>query len=101
MLELPLSIGPAAYLYDVTGYRAIFLNPSKKAGIIMRYRPPAREFLRPGFVDHEGFFNGTFTRAFIFIVNTNLVAIQGLSKVDSRAPRTEVQGQAGDGQRVL
>ena len=69
-----------SYLYDVTGYRAIFLNPSKKAGIIMRYRPPAREFLRAGFVDHEGFFNGTFTRAFIFIVNTNLVASKDYPK---------------------
>ena len=69
-----------SYLYDVTGYRAIFLNPSKKAGIIMRYQPPARQFLRPGFADHEGFFNGTFTRAFIFIVNTNLVASKDYPK---------------------
>jgi hypothetical protein len=31
-------------------------------------------------VDHEGFFNGTFTRALIFIVNTNLVASKDYPK---------------------
>jgi iron(III) transport system substrate-binding protein len=69
-----------AYLYDATGYRAIFLAPSRKAGVIMRYRTPLREFLRPGFVDQEGYFNATFTRAFIFIVNKNLVAAKDYPK---------------------
>ena len=36
-----------AYLYDVTGYRAIFLNPSKKAGIIMRYSLRRDSFFVP------------------------------------------------------
>lgn len=63
-----------AHLYDATGYRATFLTPTRKAGVIMRYRTPLREFLRPGFVDQEGYFNATFTRAFMFIVNKNLVA---------------------------
>ena len=36
-----------SYLYDVTGYRAIFLNPSKKAGIIMRYRLRRESFFAP------------------------------------------------------
>ena len=62
-----------AHLYDATGYRATFLTPTRKAGVIMRYRTPLREFLRPGFVDQEGYFNATFTRAFMFIVNKNLV----------------------------
>ena len=80
LIEFAAEYRAGSYLYDVTGYRAIFLNPSKKAGIIMRYQPPARQFLRPGFADHEGFFNGTFTRAFIFIVNTNLVASKDYPK---------------------
>lgn len=63
-----------AYLYDATGYRATFLAPTRNAGVIMRYRTPLRELLRPGFVDQEGYFNATFTRAFMFIVNKNLVA---------------------------
>lgn len=63
-----------AHLYDATGYRATFLTPTRKAGLIMRFRTPLREFLRPGFVDQEGYFNATFTRAFMFIVNKNLVA---------------------------
>ena len=63
-----------SYLYDATGYRATFLAPTRKAGVVMRYRTPLREFLRPGFVDQEGYFNATFTRAFMFIVNKNLVA---------------------------
>ncbi len=58
-----------SYLYDATGYRATFLAPTVKAGLVMRYRTPLREFLRPGFVDQEGYFNATFTRAFMFIVN--------------------------------
>jgi ABC-type Fe3+ transport system substrate-binding protein len=46
----------------------------------MRYRTPLREFLRPGFVDQEGDFNATFTRAFMFIVNKNLVAAKDYPK---------------------
>jgi iron(III) transport system substrate-binding protein len=46
----------------------------------MRYRTPLREFLRPGFVDQEGYFNATFTRAFMFIVNKNLVAAKDYPK---------------------
>jgi hypothetical protein len=45
-----------------TGYRATFLAPTVKAGLVVRYRTPLREFLRPGFVDQEGYFNATFTR---------------------------------------
>ncbi|HVO93437.1 MAG TPA: extracellular solute-binding protein, partial [Terriglobales bacterium] len=63
-----------AYLYDTTGYRATFLAPTRKAGVVMRYRTPLREFLRPCFFDQEGYFNATFTRAYMFIVNKNLVA---------------------------
>ena len=69
-----------AYLYDATGYRATFLTPTRKAGVIMRYRTPLREFLRPGFVDQEGYFNATFTRAFMFIVNKNLVTARDYPK---------------------
>ena len=65
----------------MTGYRAIFLNPSKKAGIVIVATGLRRDsFFSPGFVDHEGFFNGTFTRAFIFIVNTNLVGSKDYPK---------------------
>ncbi len=69
-----------AHLYDATGYRATFLTPTRKAGVIMPYRTPLREFLRPGFVDQEGYFNATFTRAFMFIVNKNLVAAKDYPK---------------------
>ena len=69
-----------SYLYDATGYRATFLTPTRKAGVVMRYRTPLREFLRPGFVDQEGYFNATFTRAFMFIVNKNLVAAKDYPK---------------------
>lgn len=69
-----------AYLYDATGYRATFLAPTRKAGLVMRYRTPLREFLRPGFVDQEGYFNATFTRAFMFIVNKNMIAAKDYPK---------------------
>src|SRR5262249_4079731 len=29
-----------SYLYDATGYRATFLAPTRKAGVVMRYRTP-------------------------------------------------------------
>ena len=90
-----------SYLYDATGYRATFLAPTRKAGVVMRYRTPLREFLRPGFVDQEGYFNATFTRAFMFIVNKNLRGRQGLSEVVCQSARTQVEGQIGDGQRIL
>jgi len=46
----------------------------------MRYRTPLREFLRPGFVDQDGYFNATFTRAYMFIVNKNLVPAKDYPK---------------------
>ena len=66
-----------SYLYDATGDRATFLAPTRKAALVMRSRTPLREFLRPGFVDQEGYFNATFTRAYMFIVNkTYIVGLQ-------------------------
>lgn len=61
------------HLFDVTHIRGLFLSALKKNGIIARYQSPLRESLRRDFVDPEGYFNGIFTQAHLFIVNTNLV----------------------------
>jgi len=61
------------YLFDVTHIRGLFLSALKKSAIIARYQTPLRETLRRDFVDAEGYFNGIFTQAHLFIVNKNLV----------------------------
>ncbi|HEX9443929.1 MAG TPA: extracellular solute-binding protein [Candidatus Binatia bacterium] len=60
-------------LFDVTHIRGLFLSALRKGGMIARYRTPLREALRKDFVDAEGYFNGIFTQAHLFIVNKNLV----------------------------
>ncbi len=61
------------YLFDVTHIRGLFLSALKKSAIIARYQTPLREALRRDYVDGDGYFNGIFTQANLFIVNTNLV----------------------------
>jgi len=61
------------YLFDVTHIRGLFLSALKKSAIIARYQTPLREALRRDYVDGDGYFNGIFTQANLFIVNKNLV----------------------------
>jgi iron(III) transport system substrate-binding protein len=61
------------YLFDVTHIRGLFLSALKKSAIIARFQTPLREALRRDYVDGDGYFNGIFTQANLFIVNTNLV----------------------------
>jgi iron(III) transport system substrate-binding protein len=62
-----------SYLYDVFNTRSTTIGTLKKAAAIIRYRSPYRLFLRDGFYDKEGFFNGIFATPLVFIFNTKLV----------------------------
>lgn len=63
-----------SYQYDVFNTRSMTINTLRKAEAIMRYRTPARRFLRDGFYDKEGFFNGLFATPLVLVYNTNLVS---------------------------
>ena len=63
-----------SYQYDLFNTRSTTINVLKKADAIMRYRTPYRRFLRDGFYDKEGFFNGMFATPMVFIFNTKLVS---------------------------
>lgn len=62
-----------AYLYDVFNTRSMTINTLRKANALMRYRTPYRKFLRAGFYDQEGYFNGIFATPMVFLFNTKLV----------------------------
>ncbi|HWX77219.1 MAG TPA: extracellular solute-binding protein [Candidatus Acidoferrales bacterium] len=62
-----------SYLYDVFNTRSTTIGTLKKAAAIIRYRSPYRLFLRDGFYDKDGFFNGIFATPLVFIFNTKLV----------------------------
>jgi iron(III) transport system substrate-binding protein len=62
-----------SYLYDVFNTRSTTINTLRKADAIIRYRSPYRRFLRDGFYDKEGFFNGIFATPMVFAFNTKLV----------------------------
>jgi len=62
-----------AYRYDVLNTRVMTINTLKKARALMRYRTPYRKFLRPGFYDEEGYFNGIFATPQVFLFNTKLI----------------------------
>ncbi len=63
-----------SYLYDVLITRSLVLNYLRREGAIMRYLTPYRKFLRDGFFDQEGYFNGLFSRPQVFVFNTKLVS---------------------------
>jgi iron(III) transport system substrate-binding protein len=62
-----------AYLYDVLLTRSLMLNYLRRGAIIMRYQTPYRKFLPDGFFDRDGYFNGVFSTAQVFLFNTRLV----------------------------
>jgi len=62
-----------SYLYDVFNTRSMTINTLRKAEAIMRYQTPYRKFLRDGFYDKEGYFNGIFATPMVFVFNSNLV----------------------------
>jgi len=63
-----------SYQYDLFNTRSTTINTLRKAEAIMRYRTPYRRFLRDGFYDKEGFFNGMFATPMVFTYNTKLVS---------------------------
>jgi iron(III) transport system substrate-binding protein len=63
-----------SYQYDVFNTRSMTINTLRKADAIMRYRTPYRRFLRDGFFDKEGFFNGLFATPMVFTFNTKLAS---------------------------
>ena len=63
-----------SYLYDVFNTRSTTIGTLKRAGAVTRYRSPYRLFLRDGFYDKEGYFNGIFATPLVFIFNTKLVS---------------------------
>ncbi len=63
-----------SYQYDVFNTRSMTINTLRKAEAIMRYRTPYRRFLRDGFYDREGYFNGIFATPLVIVFNTNLVS---------------------------
>jgi iron(III) transport system substrate-binding protein len=63
-----------SYQYDLFNTRSMTINTLRKAEAIMRYRTPYRRFLRDGFYDKEGFFNGMFATPLVFAYNTKLVS---------------------------
>jgi iron(III) transport system substrate-binding protein len=67
-------------LFDVTHIRGLFLSALKKSAIIARYQTPLREALRRDYVDADGYFNGIFTQANIFIINKSLVKPENYPK---------------------
>src|SRR5438045_5950787 len=73
MTRITSEFSARTYLFDITHIRGLFLSALKKNPIIARYRTLLRESLRRDFVDAEGYFNGIFTQANLFIVNKNLV----------------------------
>ncbi len=68
------------HLFDVTHIRGLFLSALKKSAIIARYQTPLRETLRREYVDADGYFNGIFTQANLFIVNKSLVKPENYPK---------------------
>ncbi|HEY1372684.1 MAG TPA: extracellular solute-binding protein [Candidatus Binatia bacterium] len=68
------------HLFDVTHIRGLFLSALKKSSIIARYQTPLRQTLRRDYVDADGYFNGIFTQANLFIVNKNLVKPENYPK---------------------
>lgn len=69
-----------AYLYDVLLTRSLMLNYLRRGAMIMRYRVPYRKFLPDGFFDQDGYFNGVFSTAQVFLFNTRLVSRQEAPK---------------------
>jgi iron(III) transport system substrate-binding protein len=63
-----------SYQYDVFNTRSMTINMLRQADAIMRYRTPYRRFLRDGFYDKEGFFNGMFATPMVFVFNTKLAS---------------------------
>lgn len=63
-----------SHQYDVFNTRSMTINTLRKAEAIMRYRTPYRRFLRDGFSDNEGFFNGLFATPMVFTFNTKLTS---------------------------
>ena len=63
-----------SYLYDVFNTRSTTIGTLKRAGAVIRYRSPYRVFLRDGFYDKEGYFNGIFATPLVFVFNTQLVS---------------------------
>jgi iron(III) transport system substrate-binding protein len=62
------------FLYDVLITRSLVLNYLRREGVIMHYLTPHRKFLRDGFFDQEGYFNGLYSRPQVFVFNTKLVS---------------------------
>src|SRR4029450_4562408 len=60
--------------FDTINIRSSLLYTLKRANAVMRYSPPNRKLLRPGFFDTDGYFNGIWASLLVYLFNTNQVS---------------------------
>ena len=58
---------------DVINTRRSFVNVMAKEGAVVRYRTPARAYLREGFTDKEGFVNSIYAQPRVFLFNPRMI----------------------------
>src|ERR1043166_575973 len=60
-------------LGDILNANSLYLDTLVKAKAVSAYRTPYRKFLRDGFFDEQGFFNGIYSTPLVFAYYTKLV----------------------------